>query len=90
MATLAQKIAALDDLSSRALREEWCRVTGTPAPRISPAMTRLALASELQARVHGGLPRALRQMLAQVAAAKTPNQPRTRRDATGARRWFCL
>ncbi|EQB30370.1 DUF2924 domain-containing protein [Sphingobium ummariense] len=75
MSSVEQKIAALEALSSSALREEWRRVTGTQAPRISPAMTRLALAWEIQARAYGGLPRGLRQMLAQVAQGKTRTSP---------------
>lgn len=63
MADVEQQIAALEAMSSSALRDEWRRLTGTAAPKISPAMTRLALAWEIQARAYGGLPRATRQML---------------------------
>ncbi len=65
------KVAALEHMSSAALREAWKRVTGTPAPRISPAMTRLALAWEIQARALGGMPRPLRTRLDQMAAGKS-------------------
>jgi hypothetical protein len=40
-------------------------------PRVSPKLLRLALAWELQAKVHGGLSRKTSQKLAQLAAAKT-------------------
>lgn len=73
--SVEQQIAALEAMSSSALREEWRRVTNTAAPRISPAMTRLALAWEIQARAHGGLPRGVRQMLDQLAGAKTRTTP---------------
>jgi hypothetical protein len=75
MANVEQQIAALEAMSSSALREEWRRLTGTTAPRISPAMTRLALAWEIQARAYGGLPRSTRQMLDQLAEAKTRTTP---------------
>jgi hypothetical protein len=75
MASVEQQIAGLEAMSSSALREEWRRLTGTSAPRISPAMTRLALAWEIQARAYGGLPRATRQMLDQLAEAKTRTTP---------------
>lgn len=64
-------IAVLEAMSSAALRAEWQRVTGTPAPRISPSLLRLALAHEWQARARGGLSRPTQQKLAQLAAAKT-------------------
>lgn len=66
-----RQIAALEAMSSAALKAEWQRLTGTAAPRISPAMMRLALAWEWQAREQGGLSRQTRQKLAQLAAAKT-------------------
>jgi hypothetical protein len=48
---------------------------------VSPAMLRLALSYELQAKVHGGLSRVAQQQLAQHVAAKT----RTRAAAPGSR-----
>ena len=42
-------------MSPAELREHWVRVTAKVLPRISPNMLRLALAWELQAKVHGGL-----------------------------------
>lgn len=75
MEEIERKIAALEQLCSAALREEWTRVTGTRPPRISPAMTRLALAWEMQARALGGMPRPLRTQLDQMAAGKSRTQP---------------
>lgn len=75
MADVEQQIAALEAMSSSALRDEWRRLTGTAAPKTSPAMTRLALAWEIQARAYGGLPRATRQMLEQLAEARTRTTP---------------
>ncbi|SCW76156.1 Protein of unknown function [Sphingobium faniae] len=66
-----RQITALEGMSSGALKAEWQRLTGTPAPRISPSMMRLALAFEWQSRKHGGLSRQLQQKLAQLAAGKT-------------------
>ena len=65
------RIAALDDLSSSALREEWRRVTRTIVPRISPSMLRLALAWEIQASAYGGLSRGTTQALDQLARGIT-------------------
>ena len=70
-AELERRVAALPSLSSAELREQWTRLTGTPAPRVSPSLMRLALAWELQAEVHGGLSRTTQQKLEQIAAAKT-------------------
>jgi hypothetical protein len=69
--SLEQHIAALEELSSQALRDAWQRLTGEVAPRISPKLLRHALAWELQARALGGLPRAVLQALDQFAASKT-------------------
>jgi hypothetical protein len=68
---LEAELAALADLPPAQLREKWSSVTGKVVPRISPSLLRLALAWELQARVHGGLPRKTAQKLDQLAAAKT-------------------
>ncbi len=71
------KLAALETMSSVQLREHWAVLTATPVPRISPAMLRLALAWEIQARAQGGLPRAVSQRLTQLTAAKTTTAPVT-------------
>ena len=76
-----QQLARLPNTGSADLRTWWAKLTGTPAPKISPALLRLALAYELQTRAYGGLPRPLRQKLEQLAAGKT----RTRAPAAGMR-----
>jgi hypothetical protein len=69
--SLEANLAALADLPPAQLRERWVKVTAKPLPRISPGLLRLALAWELQAKVHGGLPRRVSQKLEQVASART-------------------
>ena len=71
MGELERRIAALENLSTSALKAEWQRVVGSVPPRISPAMMRLALAWEYQARALGGLPRTTQQKLAQLAGGKS-------------------
>ena len=71
MQSLEDQIAALESLSSARLRDEWRRLTKSPAPRISPSMMRLALAWGLQARALGGLSRETTRRLDQLTAAKT-------------------
>jgi hypothetical protein len=64
-------LAALATLSSAQLRQRWIEVTGKVLPKVSPRMLRLALAWELQAKVHGGLSSRSRQRLDQLDRAKT-------------------
>ncbi|WP_294390540.1 DUF2924 domain-containing protein [uncultured Sphingomonas sp.] len=71
MRGLDETLAGLQAMSSHELRAEWVRLTGTPRPRISPSLMRLALAWEIQARAHGGLSRTLQQKLEQVARGRT-------------------
>ena len=71
MGELERRIVALENLSSSALRADWQRLARTAPPRISPAMMRLALAWEYQARALGGLPRTTQQKLAQLAGGKS-------------------
>lgn len=68
---LEDELAALADLAPTHLREKWAAVTGRPLPRVSPNLLRLALAWELQAKVHGGLSRRTSQKLTQLAGART-------------------
>jgi hypothetical protein len=68
---LEDELAALSTMSPAQLREKWAQFTGKPLPRVSPKLLRLALAWELQAKVHGGLSRRTSQKLAQLASAKT-------------------
>lgn len=75
------QLGQLAELTSAELRERWRRLTGTPVPRISPKLLRLALAWETQARAYGGLSRESRRALAELDAAKmvtSRTQPGTR------------
>jgi hypothetical protein len=79
--SLEAELAALATLSSAQLRARWVAVTGKPLPKVSPSMLRLALAWELQAKVHGGLSSRTRQRLDQLGRAKSVTraaQPGTR------------
>lgn len=71
MASVEEEVAGLERLSSDELRTKWRKLTGSPVPRMSPSLLRLALAWEIQARVYGGLSRETRRTLDQLAAAKT-------------------
>ena len=66
-----RQITALEAMSSAALKNEWQRITGRAAPRISPAMMRLALAWQYQAAEMGGISPPVRQKLAQLARGRT-------------------
>lgn len=68
---LDEELAALAGLSPAQLREKWSELTRRPVPRVSAKLLRLALAWELQAKVHGGLSRRTIQKLDKLAAAKT-------------------
>jgi hypothetical protein len=81
MSDLEHEIAALDALSSADLRQRWAKLTSSPVPRISPALLRLALAWELQARRLGGHSRDVTRQLDQLARGKT----RTTRSQPGMR-----
>lgn len=68
---LDRELARLAEFTPAELREQWERQTGSVVPKISPRLLRLALAWELQAKVHGGLSRRTQQRLEQLARAKT-------------------
>jgi hypothetical protein len=70
-ASINAQVEGLESLSSDALRSLWGTLTASPVPRISPAMLRLALSYEIQARAFGGLSRVTQQKLAQLARGKT-------------------
>jgi hypothetical protein len=67
----ARELAQLEVLSSAVLRERWQAVVGTPVPRVSPKMLRVALAWELQAKAHGGLQRSTARLLDQLERKAT-------------------
>ena len=68
---LERELARLAELPPAELREKWERLTGGPVPDVSPRLLRLALAWELQVKVHGGLSRRTQQRLEQMSQAKT-------------------
>jgi hypothetical protein len=74
-ASVEAQLSALDNMSSDALRSLWGTLTASPVPRVSPAMLRLALGYEVQARAFGGLSRVTQQKLAQLARGKTCTVP---------------
>lgn len=53
------------------LRRKWVEITGRPVPKVSPAMLRLALAWELQAKAYGGLSKSTQQRLDQLSRGKS-------------------
>ncbi len=75
MSAVEAEIAALEVLSSAVLRDRWSALTGSPVPRISPKLLRLALAWELQARGFGGLSRATTRTLGQLGRGETLTAP---------------
>ena len=77
MSASSDEITALDALSTPELRLRWSALTGTPVPRVSPALLRMALAWELQARAHGGLSRETTRTLDQLARGLTKTQPKS-------------
>ena len=83
---LEHELAALEAMSSPCLREKWSALTDRPVPKVSPRLLRLALAWELRAMAHGGLPRRVSQRLDQIAAGKTRTQA-TRSGMRLAREW---
>jgi hypothetical protein len=77
MTDVARTITELETLSSDTLRQRWRSVVGSPAPRISPKMLRLALAWEIQARASVGLARTTSQTLDQLGRGQTRTQAAT-------------
>jgi hypothetical protein len=75
IASVDVQLAALDGMSSDALRSLWGTLTASPTPKVSPALLRLALGYEIQARAFGGLSRVTQQKLGQLARAKTVSTP---------------
>ena len=71
---MASTLAELGTLPSDALRQRWRSLVGSPAPRVSPRMLRLALAWEIQARASAGLARTASQRLDQLGRGQTCTQ----------------
>lgn len=83
---LAAELATLGELSGNDLRRRWIELTGTAAPRVRPGLLRMALAWEMQAQVHGGHSRGLRQHI-EAAENRTPNQRRLAPGTRFVREW---
>lgn len=58
-------------MSSAQLATEWLHLTNSVVPRVSPALLRLALAYEIQAKAYGGLSSKTRLALEQHGRGKT-------------------
>lgn len=67
----AAELSAIDSLTLAELRQRWSALLDKPVPRVRRTLLAMALAWELQAQVHGGLPLAARQRLAQLAGGRT-------------------
>jgi hypothetical protein len=74
---MASTLAELGTLPSDALRQRWRSLVGSPAPKVSPRMLRLALAWEIQARASAGLARTASQTLDQLGRGQTRTQAAT-------------
>ena len=67
MARLDDQLDAIESMTRVELTGRWAKLTGRPAPNVSLAMLKLALAYELQAKALGGLSRKAMQRLDQLA-----------------------
>lgn len=74
---MASTLAELGTLPSDVLRQRWRSLVGSPAPKVSPRMLRLALAWEIQARASAGLARTASQTLDQLGRGQTRTQAAT-------------
>jgi len=61
--TLEAQLAEIAVMDKPDLQQRWVQLTGKPAPKVSLAMLRLAVAYELQAKALGGLSKQVRQRL---------------------------
>lgn len=68
---MEEELSSLQSLDRNELRRRLTTLTGRPAPNVSAALLRLAVAWEMQAKVHGGIPRQTLQKLEQIARGKT-------------------
>ncbi|MCB2051357.1 MAG: DUF2924 domain-containing protein [Novosphingobium sp.] len=79
---LDSELAALATSPRARLRQRWSTLTGKPAPKVSAALMRMALAFELQASVYGGLSQRSEQHLKRAhdkhCAIDIHSQPRQR------------
>lgn len=85
---LTMKLDRLAGLEGDALRAEWVRRFGAPAPNLSPELLRLGLGYKLQEERLGGLGRSTRSFLRQLItrAAEPENKgPMPRKLTPGTR-----
>lgn len=68
-------LARLTELDPEALREEWARRYGAPAPNLSPDLLRLGIGYRMQEQKLGGLSRSTRSLLSQIASRTTGGDP---------------
>jgi hypothetical protein len=71
---LQAQLAEIAVLDKPDLKQRWVQLTGKPAPRISLAMLRLAVAYELQSKALGGLSKQARQRLEGAGSEKAAGQ----------------
>lgn len=71
MSRLDEELAEVAEMDKLDVQERWTQLTGKPAPRVSLAMLRLAVAYEMQASALGGLARKARQRLDGVDSDKS-------------------
>jgi len=79
-----------DELSIDALREEWARCHGAPAPSLSADLLRFGIGYRLQEKPHGGISRETRRILLQTSrsanlSSKSPASPPQRKLTPGTR-----
>lgn len=70
MTRLDKALAALEAKPPHALRHEWERVYGAPAPTISAELLRFGIAYRLQEKALGGLSRSAHNTLKRAGANK--------------------
>ncbi len=74
---IAREIAALTELTVKALKVRWRNLYGTePPPRISPQLLTRAIAYRLQERAFGGLKLPARRLLDRVGEGLTSSRSR--------------
>ena len=67
MIDLRAELDALESMSRAELRAAWNRQVGTTPPNVSAGLLRLALAHHLQAKVMGGVTKAMERKLQEIA-----------------------
>lgn len=74
---LNAQLAVLEAATLAEMRAQWAQISDKPVPRVRRTLLRLALAYELQAKMHGGLSRRTEQRLAYLAGKnEAPDAPR--------------